>query len=169
MTNDLDCNWSRTHGNTSSCLKNKSNAHSTSEEMVGSRNNCQRTKCIPKILTCGITYLVKRKENLMSVRACRWKNANVRKAYKQRQCLHLVLDTMFTTMFPNSSIAIKVYLSKVKTPCLSKINNSYSIRKIKLNAKFIYQPMHLCKLARFIELNDDGLQASLNTTFTQDC
>jgi hypothetical protein len=29
--------------------------------------------------------------------------------------------------------------------------------------------MHLCKLARFIELNDDGLQESLNTMFTQDC
>jgi hypothetical protein len=76
---------------------------------------------------------------------------------------------MLTTRLSNSSIAIKVYLSKVKTPYLSKINNSYSTRKIKLNAKFIYQPMHLCKLARFIKLNDDGLQESLNTRFTQDC
>jgi hypothetical protein len=41
--------------------------------MVGSRNNCQQTKCIPKILTYGIAYLVKREENLMSVRVCRWK------------------------------------------------------------------------------------------------
>jgi hypothetical protein len=99
--------------------KNKSNAHSTPGVMVGSRNNYQQTKCIPKILTCGIVYLVKRKENLMSVRACKWKNENERKAYKQIQCLHLVLNTMFTTSLPNSSIAIKIYLSKVKTPCLS--------------------------------------------------
>jgi hypothetical protein len=72
------------------------------------------------ILTCGIAYLVKRKENLMSVRACKWKNANEKKAYKQSQSLHLVLDTMFTTRLSNSSIAIKIYLSKVKTPCLSQ-------------------------------------------------
>jgi hypothetical protein len=41
--------------------KNKSNAHSTPGVMVGSRNNCQQTKYIPKILTCGVAYLVKRK------------------------------------------------------------------------------------------------------------
>jgi hypothetical protein len=52
--------------------KNKSNAHSTLGVMVGSGNNCQQTKYTPKILTCGIAHLVKRKENLMSVRACRW-------------------------------------------------------------------------------------------------
>jgi hypothetical protein len=34
-------------------------------------------------------------------------------------CFHLVLNTMFTTRLPNFSIAIKVYLSRVKTPCLS--------------------------------------------------
>jgi hypothetical protein len=96
------------------------------------------------------------------------KNMNERKAYKQRQCLHLVLNPIFTTSLPNSSIVIKIYLSKVKTPCLS-LDNFYSTRKINLNAKFIYQPMHLCKLARLIELNDDGLQAGLNTKFTQDC
>jgi hypothetical protein len=61
MTNDLDCNWSRTHGNTSPCLQNKYNAHSTHGVMVGSRNNCQQTKCIPKILACGIAHLLKRK------------------------------------------------------------------------------------------------------------
>jgi hypothetical protein len=71
MTNDLDCNWSRTHVNTSLCLQNKSNAHSTPGVMVGSGNNCQQTEYIPKILTCGVAYLVKRKENLMSVCACR--------------------------------------------------------------------------------------------------
>jgi hypothetical protein len=41
--------------------------------MVRSSNNCQQTKYIPKILTCDMAYLVKRKENLMDVRACRWK------------------------------------------------------------------------------------------------
>jgi hypothetical protein len=41
--------------------------------MVGSRNNCQQTKYIPNILTCAIACSVKRKENLMSVRACKWK------------------------------------------------------------------------------------------------
>jgi hypothetical protein len=39
----------------------------------GVEKNCQQTKFIPKTLTCGIDYLVKRKENLMSVCACRWK------------------------------------------------------------------------------------------------
>jgi hypothetical protein len=58
MTNNLDCNWSRTHGNTSSCLQNKLNAHFTPEVMVGSKNNCQLTKGISNILTCGIAYLV---------------------------------------------------------------------------------------------------------------
>jgi hypothetical protein len=51
--------------------KNKSNAHSTPGVMVGSGNNCQQTKYTPKILTCGIAHLVKRKENLMGVRACK--------------------------------------------------------------------------------------------------
>jgi hypothetical protein len=41
------------------------------------------------------------------------------KAYKQRQCFYLVLNTMFTTRLPNLSIAIKVDKSRVKTPCLS--------------------------------------------------
>jgi hypothetical protein len=45
--------------------------------------------------------------------------AHDRKAYKQRQCFHLVLNTMFTTRLPNFSIAIKVDKSRVKTPCLS--------------------------------------------------
>jgi hypothetical protein len=45
--------------------------------------------------------------------------ADDRKAYKQRQCFHLVLNTMFTTRLPNFSIAIKVDKSRVKTPCLS--------------------------------------------------
>jgi hypothetical protein len=62
MINDLDCNWSRTHENTSPCLQNKYNAHSTPGVMVGSRNNCQQTKYIPKILTCGKAYLARRKE-----------------------------------------------------------------------------------------------------------
>jgi hypothetical protein len=39
--------------------------------MVRSRNNYQQIKYIPKIFTCGIAYLVKRKVNLMSVRVCR--------------------------------------------------------------------------------------------------
>jgi hypothetical protein len=76
--------------------KSNSNAHSTPGVMVGSINNCQQTKYIPMILTCGIAYLVKRKENLMNVRACKWKNANEGKEYKQRQCLQLVLNTLFT-------------------------------------------------------------------------
>jgi hypothetical protein len=42
-----------------------------------------------------------------------------RKEYKQRQCFHLVLNTMFTTRLLNFSIAIKVDISRVKTPCLS--------------------------------------------------
>jgi hypothetical protein len=45
-----------------------------------------------------------------------------RKAYKQRQSFHLVLNTMFTTRSPNFSIDIKVDKSRVKTPCLS-LNN----------------------------------------------
>jgi hypothetical protein len=53
--------------------KNKSNAHSTPRVMVRSGNNFQQTKYIPKILTCRIAHLVKRKENLMSVHASRWK------------------------------------------------------------------------------------------------
>jgi hypothetical protein len=53
--------------------QNKSNAHSTPGVMVGSSNDCQQTKYIPKIFTCGIAYLVKRKENLMNVRACKCK------------------------------------------------------------------------------------------------
>jgi hypothetical protein len=48
--------------------KNKLNAHSTPEVMVGSGNNCQQTKYIPKILTFGIAHLVKGKENLMGVK-----------------------------------------------------------------------------------------------------
>jgi hypothetical protein len=44
--------------------------------------------------------------------------AHDRKAYKQRQCFHLVLNTMFTTRLPNFSIAIKVDKSRVKTPSL---------------------------------------------------
>jgi hypothetical protein len=45
--------------------------------------------------------------------------AHDRKAYKQRQCFQLVLNTMFTTRLPNLSIAIKVDKSRVKTPYLS--------------------------------------------------
>jgi hypothetical protein len=40
--------------------------------------------------------------------------AHDRKAYKQRQCFHLVLNTMFTTRLPNFSIAIKVYYQGLK-------------------------------------------------------
>jgi hypothetical protein len=32
------------------------------EVIVGSRNNCQQTKHIPKILTCGEAYLARRNE-----------------------------------------------------------------------------------------------------------
>jgi hypothetical protein len=87
--------------------KNKSNTHSTPKVMVGS-GNCQQTKDIPKILTCGIAHLVKRKENLMGVHACRWKNANKRKGYKQWQCLHQVLNIMFTTKLLYFYITIKI-------------------------------------------------------------
>jgi hypothetical protein len=45
--------------------------------------------------------------------------AHERRAYKQRQRFHLVLNTMFTTRLPNFSIAIKVDKSRIKTPCLS--------------------------------------------------
>jgi hypothetical protein len=45
--------------------------------------------------------------------------AHDRKAYKQRQSFHLVLNTMFTTRLLNFLIAIKVDKSRVKTPCLS--------------------------------------------------
>jgi hypothetical protein len=45
--------------------------------------------------------------------------AHDRKTYKQRQCFHLVLNTMFITRLLNFSIAIKVDKSRVKTPCLS--------------------------------------------------
>jgi len=45
---------------------------------------------------------------------------------------------------------------------------SYSTRKIKRIVMLMNQPMQHEKLARFIELNDDGPQSSLNTTFTQD-
>jgi hypothetical protein len=86
---------------------------------VGSRNNCQQTKDISKILTCGIAYLVKRKKNLMSVRACRSK--------MQMKGMD-INKTMFT---PNSKIhAYKVVakllhrhedlLTKGKMPCLSQ-------------------------------------------------
>jgi hypothetical protein len=44
--------------------------------------------------------------------------AHDRKSYKQRQCFHIVLNTVFTTRLPNFSIAIKVDKSRVKTPCL---------------------------------------------------
>jgi hypothetical protein len=88
--------------------KNKSNAHSTPGVMVGSGNNCQQTKYIPKILTCGIAHLVKIKVNLMGVRACRWKKANERKRYKQWQCLHQVLNTMFTTRLLYFYITINI-------------------------------------------------------------
>jgi hypothetical protein len=89
--------------------KNKSNAHSTPGVMVGSGNNCQQAKYTPKILTCGIAHPVKRKENLMGVRACRWKNANERKGYKQWQCLHQVLNTMFTTRLLKKMPLVKHY------------------------------------------------------------
>jgi hypothetical protein len=36
------------------------------------------------------------------------------KAYKQRQCFHLVLNTMFTTRLPNFSIVIKIDKSSVR-------------------------------------------------------
>jgi hypothetical protein len=45
--------------------------------------------------------------------------AHESKEYKQRQCFHLVLDTMFITRLPNFSIVVKIYLSRVKTSCLS--------------------------------------------------
>jgi hypothetical protein len=45
--------------------------------------------------------------------------AHERKASKQRQCFHLVLNTIFTTRLLNFSIAIKVDKSRVKTQCVS--------------------------------------------------
>jgi hypothetical protein len=56
-----------------------------------------------------------RNKNLMSVRGARCVYAHDRKAYKQRQCFHLVLNTMFTTRLPNFSIDTKVDKSRVKT------------------------------------------------------
>jgi hypothetical protein len=50
--------------------------------MVGSRNNCQQTKYTPKILTCGVAYLVKEKR-ILWVYMCVGENANERKGYKQ--------------------------------------------------------------------------------------
>jgi hypothetical protein len=90
--------------------KNKSNAHSTPGVMVGSGNKCQQTKYTPKILTYGIAHLVKRKEpnGCMCVSACMWKNAKERKGYKQWQCLHQVLNTMFTTRLLYFYITIKI-------------------------------------------------------------
>ena len=72
---------------------------------------------------------------------CASVNANERKVYKQRQCLHLDLNTMFTTRLPNFSIATKTYLTKVKTPCLSQDQKAFIAQeKIKRIAKLINQP-----------------------------
>jgi hypothetical protein len=67
--------------------------------------------------------------------------AHKRKAYKQRQCFHLVLNTIFTTRLPNFSIAINVDKSRVKHHVYPEINNSYSTRKTKRIAKLINLPM----------------------------
>jgi hypothetical protein len=45
-------------------------AHSTPKVMVGNRKNCQPSKYFPRILTCGIISLM-RKKNLMDVRGCK--------------------------------------------------------------------------------------------------
>jgi hypothetical protein len=47
-------------------------------------------------------------KNLMSIRACTWKNAHERKIHKQWQCLHQVLNTILTTILLYFFITIKI-------------------------------------------------------------
>ena len=99
---------------------------------------------------------------------CASVNADERKT--QWQCLHQVLNTMFTTRLLNFLYSHK-YITKVKTPC-SRLKILHDARKVKHIANLINQPKATWEqnglLSWSKELKEGGPQTSLNTTFTQD-